>query len=187
MSNTTKRALELSLKKLLMKKPLDKITINDLTSDCEISRMTFYYHFKDIYDLVEWICLEDAKRALQGKSTYDTWQQGLEQVFEAVLENKQFVMNVYHSLGREKIEIYLYELMNQLLIEIVEEKSVGKAIKDDEKAFVAGFFKYGFVGVMLDWVKQGLKADYQEIVEKMTVGLEGVLAQSIENFTKHGK
>ena len=52
MSNTTKLALEASLKKLLLKKPVDKITINDLTEDCGISRMAFYYHFKDIYDLI---------------------------------------------------------------------------------------------------------------------------------------
>ena len=58
MQNITKTALEASLKKLLLKKPLDKITIRDLTEDCGISRMTFYYHFKDIYDLVEWICYE---------------------------------------------------------------------------------------------------------------------------------
>ena len=58
MSNITKHALAESLKKLLLKKPLNKITINDLTTDCGISRMAFYYHFKDIYDLVEWVCLE---------------------------------------------------------------------------------------------------------------------------------
>ena len=51
-----------SLKKLLKKKPFDKITIADLTEDCGISRMAFYYHFKDIYDLVEWSCLEDAQK-----------------------------------------------------------------------------------------------------------------------------
>ena len=56
MTNATKLALEESLKHLLLKKPLDKITINDLTTDCGISRMTFYYHFKDIYDLVERGC-----------------------------------------------------------------------------------------------------------------------------------
>ena len=54
MSNVTKRALEQSLKNLLLKKPLTKITIGDITEDCGINRMTFYYHFKDIYDLVEW-------------------------------------------------------------------------------------------------------------------------------------
>ena len=75
MTNTTKFALEASLKKLLQHKKLDKITINDLVSDCGISRMSFYYHFKDIYDLVEWICVEDGKRVLQDKKTYDTWQE----------------------------------------------------------------------------------------------------------------
>ena len=67
MSQTTKRALAASLKHLLLQKPLNKITINDIAEDCGISRMTFYYHFKDIYDLVEWSCMEDAARALEGK------------------------------------------------------------------------------------------------------------------------
>lgn len=70
MSQITKRALEQSLKRLLLQKPLNKITISDITDDCGISRMTFYYHFKDIYDLVEWACLQDASGALQEKRTH---------------------------------------------------------------------------------------------------------------------
>ena len=89
MSNTTKLALEASLKKLLLKKPVDKITINDLTEDCGISRMAFYYHFKDIYDLIEWACLEDGKRALADKKTYSTWSEGLEQIFDAALDRRR--------------------------------------------------------------------------------------------------
>ena len=53
MSQTTKRALEASLKNLMLQKPLDKITINDIAEDCGISRMTFYYHFKDIYGCLQ--------------------------------------------------------------------------------------------------------------------------------------
>lgn len=67
MSQVTKRALEASLKNLLLQKPLNKITISDIAEDCGINRMTFYYHFKDIYDLVEWSCLEDAKKAIEDK------------------------------------------------------------------------------------------------------------------------
>ena len=70
MSQITKRALEQSLKNLLLKKPLNKITISDITEDCGINRMTFYYHFQDIYDLVEWSCLEDARKALAEKKTH---------------------------------------------------------------------------------------------------------------------
>lgn len=184
MANMTKYALEASLKKMMLQKPLDKITINDLTEDCGISRMAFYYHFKDIYDLVEWACMEDASRALQGKKTYDSWQEGLEQIFEAVLENKPFIMNVYHSVSREQIENYLYRLTYQLIMGVVEEKSLGENITQEDKTFIAEFYKYGFVGIMLDWIKRGMKADYHVIVEKMSTALKGNITNSIQNFSK---
>ena len=125
MSQVTKRALVASLKNQLLKKPLDKVTISDITDDCGISRMTFYYHFKDIYDLIEWSCVEDARKALEGKKTYDTWQQGFLQIFQAVQENKPFIMNVYRSVSREHVETYLYGLTYDLLIGVVREQAKG--------------------------------------------------------------
>ena len=107
MANITKLALEAALKKELLTKSLDKITINELAEDCGISRMAFYYHFKDIYDLVEWVCVEDGTKALQGKKTYENWQEGFCQIFEAVQENKPFIMNVYRCVDRQKFESYL--------------------------------------------------------------------------------
>ena len=122
MSQVTKRALEQSLKNLLLKKPLTKITINDIAEDCGINRMTFYYHFKDIYDLVEWSCLEDARRALDEKKTCETWQQGFLQIFEAVQENKPFIMNVYRCVHREQVEKYLQPLVDRLLLDVINEE-----------------------------------------------------------------
>lgn len=185
MTNTTKAALEASLKKLLLKKPLDKITINDLTTDCGISRMAFYYHFKDIYDLVEWSCLEDATQALQGKKTYETWQEGVLQIFEAMLENKPFIMNVYHSVSREQIETYLFHLTHDLLYGVVQEKAKGTGISEADQSFIADFYKYSFTGVMLDWIKDGMKADYHVIAEKMHRMMEGNVVNSIRNFQKN--
>lgn len=187
MTNTTKAALEASLKKLLLKKPLDKITINDLTTDCGISRMAFYYHFKDIYDLVEWSCLEDATQALQGKKTYETWQEGVLQIFEAMLENKPFIMNVYHSVSREQIETYLFHLTHDLLYGVVQEKAKGTGISEADQSFIADFYKYSFTGVMLDWIKDGMKADYHVIAEKMHRTMEGNVVNSIRNFEKRNK
>ena len=187
MSQTTKRALEASLKNLLLKKPLTKITINDIAEDCEINRMTFYYHFKDIYDLVEWSCIEDARKALEGKKTYDTWQQGFLQIFEAVLENKPFIMNVYHSVSREQIETYLFHLTHDLLYGVVQEKAKGTGISEADQSFIADFYKYSFTGVMLDWIKDGMKVDYHMIAEKMHRTMEGNVVNSIRNFEKRNK
>lgn len=120
MANSTKKALEASLKKLLKEKPFDKITIADLTGDCGISRMTFYYHFQDIYELAEWVCIEDGKQALKDKKTYDTWQEGMIQVFEAVLENKPFIVNIYRSVDKAKKERKEYSVTGSDHDEAVE-------------------------------------------------------------------
>ncbi len=182
MSNSTKKQLENSLKKFLLLKPLDKITINDLTSDCGISRMAFYYHFKDIYDLVEWSCKEDGIKALEGKKTYSTWQEGLLQIFEAVYENKPFILNVYHSISKEQIESYLYELTFGLLEDVVKEQATTTPISSKNMQFIADFYKYSFVGIMLDWIKNGMIEDVNIIVNKISILLNGNIKNSIHNF-----
>ena len=182
-NNSTKLALEASLKNLLLKKPVDKITITDLTNDCGITRMAFYYHFKDISDRVEWSCYEDASRALKGKKTYETWQEGLVQIFEAVMENKPFIMNVYHALSREQIENYLFRLTRDLIMNVIKECSKGMNITANEQSFIADFYKYSFVGLMLDWIKQGMKDDYVDLAHKISITIHGSLTHSIENFS----
>ena len=169
MSDITKRALEASLKNLLREKPLEKITINDITEDCGISRMTFYYHFKDIYDLIEWSCDEDAHRLLKGRESYDTWQQGYLRIFQAVRENQTFFLNIYRSLSRELVENYLYKLTHELLMGVVEEKAAGLSVRPEDKAFLANFYKYAFVGLMLDWIRQGMSEDPAKIVERVSL------------------
>ena len=185
MPNTTKAALEESLKRLLLKKPLDKITITDITTDCGISRMAFYYHFKDIYDLVERSCVEDGTKALQGKKTSESWTEGLTQIFEAVLENKPFIMNVYRNVDRERIENYLFKLTYDLIVGVVEEKSKGLNITEEDKKFIADFYKYGFVGIMLEWIREGMKENIEDLVRMMDLTLRDTVTTSIHNFQKN--
>lgn len=181
MSNITKRALEASLKNLLLHKPLNKITVGDIANDCGINRMTFYYHFKDIYDLIEWSCVEDATKALEGKKTYDTWQEGFLNIFNAVLDNKPFIMNVYRSVSREQIEMYLYKLTYSLLIDVVNEKSVGMAVSDEDKKFIADFYKYAFVGIMLNWIRNNMKEEPKQIVDRLSVLINGNITRTLNN------
>ena len=184
MSQTTKRAIAASLKKLLKEKPLDKISITDITDDCEVNRQTFYYHFKDIYDLVEWIYTSEATKALDGKKTYDTWQQGFYQIFEYVLTNKAFVKSTYHSINREHLENYLYNETYNLLIGVVEEKAADLQIRDSDKAFIADFYKYAFVGLMLEWVRTGMKEKPSEIIERLSILIGGNITGALERFRR---
>lgn len=186
MAQMTKRALEASLKNLLLQKPLNKITINDITEDCGISRMTFYYHFKDIYDLVEWSCMEDAARALEGKKTYDTWQEGFLNIFRAVQANKPFVMNVYRSVSRERVEQYLKPLIHNLVLGVIEEKSAEMAVSEADKSFIAYFYEYAFIGIMLDWISENMKGDPEIIVERTSKLIHGSIIRALNAFRADG-
>ena len=182
MSQITKNALENSLKKLLLEKPLSKITVKDIAEDCGISRMTFYYHFRDVYELVEWSCYEDASRALEGKKHYSDWKEGFYQIFLAVKENKPFVLNVYHSVSREQIENYLFRLTFDLIKGVVEEESKGMVVRDEDKAFITNVYKYAFVGIVLDWIKGDMLKDPMELISDLEKVIHGGLKVALERF-----
>ena len=182
MSQLTKRALEQSLKNLLAYNPLKKITVGYIADDCGINRMTFYYHFKDIYDLVEWSCLEDARKALDKNKTYDTWQQGFLQIFEEVLENKQFVMNVYRCVHREQVEKYLKPLVDSLLLDVINERSAGMTVRDEDKSYIAQIFSYIFIGLMLDWINDDMREDPKMIVNRLAMLIKGSLSSIFERY-----
>ena len=98
---TTKLAITYAFKELLLEKPLDKITINDITEKCGMNRQTFYYHFHDILELTEWICEEDAEHALKENRTYDTWQEGFLAIFNMIKRDKAFIINIYRHVPKD--------------------------------------------------------------------------------------
>ena len=104
MSQRTEKAIAASFKNLLQRKSLNKITISDITNDCGINRMTFYYHFRDIYDLIEWICDEDCKAAVEGNRSLDNWTVGLKNFMDVLYEDRSFILSAFHSVVREKID-----------------------------------------------------------------------------------
>ena len=182
----TKKALAESLKNLLLQKPLNKITISDITDDCAINRMTFYYHFKDIYDLVEWTCAEEAAQAMEGKKTYDTWQEGFLNIFSAVQDHTPFIMNVYRSVSRERIEQYLNPLIHSLILGVVEEKAAERSVSEADKRFIANFYEYAFIGVMLEWIDNNMREEPSVLVERTSRVVHGSILRALDAFRAGG-
>ena len=182
----TKKALAESLKNLLLQKPLNKITISDIADDCGINRMTFYYHFKDIYDLVEWTCAEEAAQAMEGKKTYDTWQEGFLNIFSAVQANKPLIMNVYRCVSRERIEQYLNPLICSLILGVVEEKSAEIPVSEADKRFIANFYEYAFIGVMLEWIDNNMREEPSVLVERTSRVVHGSILRALGAFRAGG-
>jgi len=183
MSMTTKKALAATLKKLMQKASLDKITVKEIVEDCGVNRQTFYYHFQDIYDLLGWIYKSEALESIDHYKTYDTWQQGFFKIFQYVEENRAVCLNTFHSLGREHLEQFLYSVCYNLLIDVVEEVVQDNDISQEYKSFIANFYKFGFVGLMLEWLKSGTKEKPEEIIDKLSKLIDGNISKAIEKYT----
>ena len=173
MSQTTKRALEASFKKLLLEKPLNKITINDITEDCGVNRMTFYYHFKDIYDLVDWTLVEDATEELEGHQDFETWSDAFRDMLEKVQANRVLVLNVYRSISREQVEQYLYRLLDPILKDFADRECHDITVQDADKQFVVDFYKYALVGMTLEWTRRDMRGDPKKMVERVSTMIHG--------------
>lgn len=181
MSDITKKAIAAAFKQLLLRKRLSKITVADITELCGINRQTFYYHFQDIYDLVEWICVNDTEQVLKENKTYDTWQEGFLAVFELARKDKVFIDNIYHSVQLESLQQYLYRLVYPLLQNVVEEKAKNYVVREEDADFIAHFYKYAFVGLLLDWIKDGMREEPKKIIERVSSVVQGTVDQSLRS------
>ncbi len=184
MSDITKRAMSAALKNLLKEKKLNKITVQDIADECGINRQTFYYHFQDIYDLVEWTCIEDTEKVLKENRTYDTWQEGFLSVFDLAKKDKTFIDNIYRSVSLEMFEQYLYRLVYPLLKNVVDEKANGQTVREENKKYIADFYKYAFVGVLLEWIRNDMAESPGQIVDRVSRIVGGAIETAFANFNR---
>ena len=145
-------------------------------------RRIFYYHFQDIYALIEWSCEEDSRKALSDNTTYDTWQQGFLNILHAVEDNKPFIINVYRHVSQEQILQYLYRVVYGLLIAVVEECAQGMTVRDEDKKFIADFYKHAFVGLTLEWIKSDMKPSPESIVSRLSDLIDGDIPRMLAKY-----
>ena len=184
-SYATKQALANALKQLLQKKQITKITINDITEACGISRMTFYYHFKDIYDLADWTLQEALHAAIAENRTHDNWQQGFLNLLEALKAHQSLILNAYRAIDRELVERYMRREVEALLLPVVEEQAAGIKISEKGKHMVAIFYAYAFMGVVMEWIQQNMAASPQEVAATTAAMIQGDFRNSLENMSRY--
>ena len=178
----TKEKIALAVKELMRQKSIRKITVQDIMEETGMKRQSFYYHFQDITDLIEWICVEDADKALKDKSSYETWQDGFLAVFDLMKKDYAFIMNIYRSISHEILTKYLYKLVYPIIYQVVDEKSKGYVVREDDKKFITDFYKYSFVAIVLNWIDGDMKDDQKKIVKRVSDLITGTIENSLKNM-----
>lgn len=161
-SNITKKAIADGFKLLMTKKPFEKITISDITSECGLNRQTFYYHFRDKYELLNWVFYNEAITPLAENLTFDNWNQKLLQLLTTIKNNSKFYTNALRTSYGVEFRQYMMKIATDVFIEAID--NISKQLDEKDKIFIAEFFAYGVVGTMTEWITKGMRATPETIV-----------------------
>ena len=167
MSNITKQVMADAFEQLLERKPFDKITVKDVVEIAHVNRQTFYYHFRDIYDLVGWIFSFEAERII-ADGTLQTWQQSLGEAFSSMMRHRTLILNVFNSPKRDELDQFLHRVSHPLFANLVERSNHNQDMPPEDCALTAWFYTYALTGLVLDWIRGGMKGAPMELVVQIS-------------------
>lgn len=161
-SNITKNALAVSMKKLMEKKPFSKISVGDICEDCGMNRKSFYYHFRDKYDLVNWIFYVDFIERMEWSSCRNEWDM-LEAFCSHFYRERLFYQNALQVEGQNSFREYFCGMLRPVLM-LLTQNLVEEGRK---KEFYIAFLCEGVLGELVYWLREGSKITPEEFVEDL--------------------
>lgn len=180
----TRLALAESLRNQIKKKPFDKINISDIVEDCNLNRQTFYYHFQDIYALVEWMYRYDGMEIVH--KTYgnnDIFSTG-RAMLEYVDEHREELCAVIES----KAKVYFYDFLHNGISScfdvFIDEIAKDYEVSDVYKKFLQNFCTSSVVGVVNEWLKapKSERASVEEMLRMFDYAFNGNLKRALSNY-----
>lgn len=184
MPNAMKYALAQSLKKLLSTRKLDKITVKDIAEDCGVNRQTFYYYFRDIYDLLEWNFCDATERLIRSGLDHGDWRSGVKAVTEYLQENRTLVWNAYHSISHESVSEFLKRTLRPHILSAVREEAKGLEWEpcQENVDFVADIFTLTAAGIVMEWIGTQRMEGTEERLNELFTAMDGSVSLMLRNL-----
>ena len=173
MPSFTKKAIAEAFFRLLDQKPLDKITVKDIVEECDITRRTFYYHYQDIYALVEDILRAETEKVVSQYCDPDTWEEGFIVASHFVLENRRAIFH------RDEVDKYVDTIASEVMFGYIKKISKGIPAKEEDKRLICEFYKNALVGLVKTWLDSGMKYDPEQIIRRTGMLFDGNIKVSL--------
>jgi len=161
-ANITKRIMADAVKRQMAERPLSKISVGDIVEECGLNRNSFYYHFKDKYDLVNWIFYTDFVAKVDRSELNSYWKL-IERMCCFLYEDKAFYINALSETGQNSFTEYFSGF-----IETAVRARIDHTFEDEEfKKFYASFFIDAFISCISRWLREGAEISPEKLVEFM--------------------
>ena len=148
-SSITKQALASALKDLMQEMPFDKIRVSHICDKCNMNRQSFYYHFQDKYELMNWIF----DMEFIGLIGQDEANQSIEEMTAhlcILYDNRCFYRNALSVQGQNSLIEHIREIAMPLLHKRLQEAMTA----EDDSAFYIEFFLDALLGAIIRWINR---------------------------------
>lgn len=183
----TKKIIASALKKLMEGESFHKISVSDVMKECNMRRQTFYYHFQDKFELLEWIYQEETKENITDFIEYEKWENIFSQLFYYFFQNQRFYRNALEVSEQNSLTHYLFDHIKNLYTKIIDEwilrNDIG--ISKQRKDVIASFYSYGFVGTVKTWIENSCNVKPEVMSKLMTEMVNAQMIISLQETTEN--
>ncbi len=145
----TKHLFAKTIKEMLKTYKLHDIKVKDLCKQCGAERQTFYYHFKDKYDLIAWIYQKDIEKSIVQAGGYFSEKQ-MEYFLIIIQENQLFYKKAFEDTTQNALMYYVRNV-NIQITETVLKKRLNIDKLTEEQLFAINYNSYAWIGCIIDW------------------------------------
>ena len=179
----TKKAIADGFRSLTEKKAFDKITVSDITSACGLNRQTFHYHFRDKYELINWIFYNEIISPITENYNIDEWSDGILQTLKTLKAHSKFYINALNTPYSDEFRKYFCSVTAQLFSRVLDRVVQGysRSAEVIDIKFVSEFLSYGVSGSIINWILTGMK----ESPESVALKIKNIITDSKSVVSAH--
>lgn len=176
----TKYKLANAIKQLMETQSLDKITVKDIVSQCDMTRQTFYRYFQDKYDLVNWYFERLVQKSFKQMGVSCSLREGLHKKFRFIEEECIFFSGAFQSNDYNSLMNYDYDCIFKFYEEIITSKT-NKPLEED-LAFLLRMYCRGSIYMTVEWVNKKDRPAPEEITNLLIEALPDRLANLLSDI-----
>ena len=179
-SNITKKALAAALKSLMQTQAFEKISVGEICEMCELSRKSFYYHFKDKYDLVEWIFHTEFITAVTAARVTDRWS-FVRALCDYFYRERAFYAKLFHLTGQHSFRQYFSEYLFQTIEPFLRPNISLEAQQNENYRFFISFISDAVFVAIFRWLDEGAQTPPGQFVHRLQF-----IAETLEDAACNG-
>lgn len=164
---TTREILAESIHDLARRKPMDKISVKEISQNCGITTATFYNHFRDKYDLIAWIFNYQMEEAFLGYAKgAQNWKETIDFVIGILYDDRAFYRNALaNTSGQNSFFFSTHFQSIEVLTDIVRKKA-GENVTQ-ELLFYVQFYIRGTSITTTEWIMEGCQFPADQLSERL--------------------